>query len=241
MRAQAIARGENPDEVMLRRQREKEESRKRAKFEEKRREKHMEIVTQLLEEDKMKSRSEKKVGRADWQGHWPHDATHQSVTRKRGEKHREKNLHGINTKHTEKDEGENPVISGNDEAVYERGGGETTSDESDDDDNEGEGGRGEGASSETLAQPEINGLWNLHSGTTARQPLEEEEKEEGKGEDGGRERRRKERSKLEQQTLTHVVENLRQSIVKKQVVAGREFKVSSNPTVGDGISRNGND
>ena len=234
LRTQAATQGHNPDEVMLRRKREREESRKRARFEEKRREKHLEIVARLLEEDKMKSRSEKMGEKAHWQG--PHDATQQNGMRKR-EGERKAKLRGLNTKQTEdNNEGAHPAISSNDEAVLERGGGEvveSSSDEYDGDEREGERGEGE-ASGETLAQPEINGLWSLHSETAAQQSLkiEEQEEEEGEGEevkDRGRKRRKKERSKLEQKMLTGVIDNLRQSIVKKQVAAGREFKVSPVP------------
>ncbi|CAI7992695.1 Cilia- and flagella-associated protein 74 [Geodia barretti] len=102
---------------------------------------------------------------------------------------------------------------------------ESSSDEYDGDEREGERREGE-ASGETLAQPEINGLWSLHSETAAQQSHKiEEEGEEGEEvKDGGTKGRKKERSKLEQKTLTGVIDNLRQSIVKRQVVAGREFK-----------------
>ena len=50
------------------------------------------------------------------------------------------------------------------------------------------------------------------------------EEEEGGGERGGR-GRGKGRSKLEQKMLTNVVDNLKKSVVRRQVAAGREFKV----------------
>ena len=233
LRTQAATQGDNPDEVMLRRKREREESRKRAEFEEKRREKHLEIVARLLEEEKMKTRSEKRAEKAHWQGRWPHDATQQNGTRKREGECKAK-LRGLKTKETEDNEGVHPAISSNDEAVLERGGEEvveSSCDEYDGDEREGERREGE-ASGETLAQPEINGLWSLHSETAAQQSHKiEEEGEEGEEvKDGGTKGRKKERSKLEQKTLTGVIDNLRQSIVKRQVVAGREFKVSPIPT-----------
>ena len=59
-----------------------------------------------------------------------------------------------------------------------------------------------------------------------RKKKEIEEGGEGEGgSGGGRERKGRQRSKLEQKMLTDVMDDLKQSIVRKQVVAGREFKV----------------
>ena len=227
MRTQAVLCGDNPDEVMLRRKREKEESKRRSEFEEKRREKHLEIVTKLLEEEKMKKRSEKMAEVAHWQGRWPPEVAHQSVTKQREGEQKTK-LRGLKkSKQMKNDEGENPVISSNNEAVpgMER---EVVESSDESNDGRGEGERGERDDDDSLAQPEIKGLWSLQTETETQQVIQEDEREEVVvDEPGGRTgRRRKERSKLEQKMLTGVVDNLRQSIVKTQVAAGREFKVS---------------
>lgn len=229
LRTQAVLRGDNPDEVMLRKKREKEESKKRSEFEEKRREKHLEIVTKLLEEEKMKKRSEKMAEVAHWQGRWPPEVAQQSVTKQREGEQKTK-LRGLKkSKQMKNDEGENPVISSNNEAVpgMDR---EVVESADESNDGRGEGERGERDDDDSLAQPEIKGLWSFQTETETQQVTQEEEREEVAvvaDEEGGRtRRRRKERSKLEQKMLTGVVDNLRQSIVKTQVAAGREFKVS---------------
>ena len=70
-RRQAVVLGENPDEVLLRKKRDKEFAEKRAEFEDNRKSRHLEIVSKLLEERKVKERAEKLASKSHWKGRWP--------------------------------------------------------------------------------------------------------------------------------------------------------------------------
>ena len=225
LRMEAALRGDDPDEAMLRQTREREISKKRAEFEENRRQRHLEIVAKLLEEETVKKKGCKMAEKAHWKGRWPRE----SGTRQR---ERSQQRGAVKTRHAEGDGGVNPVISDR-EGVIERDDKRDFGSSSEDEGCDGDEGerRERDFDDETLAQPEIDGLWTLptHTETGLKKLLEEKQEEDREEEDVGDERRRgrgKRRSKLEQKMLTDVVENLRQSIVKKQITAGREFKVS---------------
>ena len=156
----AVLDGDNPDEVILRKKRENEFSKKKAQFEENRRQKHVKIVSKLLKEQKLKKRSEKITSKAHWQGRWPSEPTrarHQeNLGREKTHKHGESDSVQV-------DDGANPIISGEDEKQGPGG-------ESSDDDNGDGGVSGEeetqgGGSDQILTEPEIKGLWNRQIGT----------------------------------------------------------------------------
>ena len=237
LREKALMRGEDPNEAILRRKREMDESKKRTKFEKNRRKRHVEIVSRLLQEEKARKRSEKMAAKPHWQGRWTLEGAQQIRSGQRESHHRPKPHQGF--KNVEEDillgeEDGNPTISGNEADP------EGNLNSSDDDENKiecegGNEGEGEGRElGETLAEPEINGLWSLVQEADQHQldNEEEEEKEKEKGEGGegrgGVERvtGKRQKSKLEQKKMSEVVDSLRKSIARKQVAAGREFKVS---------------
>lgn len=226
-RRRAVLEGKNPDEVLLRKKREKEFSKRKAEFEENRRQKHVEIVSKLLKEETQKRKNERLASKLHWQGRWSMEGDRQ--TRRRREVCEMTHKFERGEKFFEGERG-TPVISGNDEI-----GGERCSDEGGSDSGDGESSAsGDGGASgdsggervrdvieldEMLAKPEINGLWAQKESKT-RGP------DEGGSEEGERREGGKTRSKLEQKILRDVVDNLKQSVVKKQVAAGKEFKVS---------------
>ena len=232
LRNQALREGRDPDEMMLRRKREGEESKKWAEFEKNRRRRHVEIVSRLIEEEKMKKKSEKMAEKAHWQGRWSQDETHRTRDSEI-ENHTRPRFVSDKPGKSGGDKGVNPVISGTDEVDRNVG---SSSDDDDNDVAEFVSGEGEIGVGDSLARPEIDGLWSAmptHTKVEEREVFGQEEEEgegvrgegvrgEGvRGEGGGRER-----SKLEEKMMKDVVSNLRQSIVRKQVAAGREFKVS---------------
>ena len=222
LRNQALREGRDPDEMMLRRKREGEESKKWVEFEKNRRRRHVEIVSRLIEEENMKKKSEKMAEKAHWQGRWSQDETHRTRDSEI-ENHTRPRFVSDKPGKSGGDKGVNPVISGTDEV-------DRSVDSSSDDDvadvAEFVSGEEEIGVGDSLARPEIDGLWSAvptHTKVEEREMFgkDEEEGEGVRGEGGGRER-----SKLEEKMMKDVVSNLRQSIVRKQVAAGREFKVS---------------
>ncbi len=65
-RERVLAEGGNPDEELLRRRRMEEFLQQHRQFEQRRKGKEMEIVSQLLEEGKMQKRVEKQMAKAHW-------------------------------------------------------------------------------------------------------------------------------------------------------------------------------
>ena len=225
LRNQALREGRDPDEMMLRRKREGEESKKWAEFEKNRRRRHVEIVSRLIEEEKMKKKSEKMAEKAHWQSRWSQDETHRTRDSEI-ENHTRPRFVSDKPGKSGGDKGVNPVISGTDEV-------DRSVDSSSDDDvadvAEFVSGEGEIGVGDSLARPEIDGLWSAmptHTKVEEREVFGKDEEEGVRGEGGGWERGGRERSKLEEKMMKDVVSNLRQSIVRKQVAAGREFKVS---------------
>ena len=172
-------------------------------------------MSKLLEEEKIKRRTEQLASKSHWKGRWPCEGTQQSHVRAKGVGQRRQkssqqssivnDLHGNDEENPVISEGErreNLESSSEDEAVLD----EREIDEKDFD--------------ETLAKPEIDGLWSQRA---VQQVSEGEEVESASGERG---RRGKGRSKLEQEMLTNVVNSLKHSVVRNQVAAGREFKVT---------------
>ena len=228
-RRRAALDGENPDEVLLRKKREKELAEKKAEFEEKRRQKHVEIVSKLLEEQEHKKKSERLASKPHWEGRWPLEGEQQmkTIPGKLPQK-----THGFKrSSRFRESEGVNPVISANNDTCGEGdiGDGGSDSDGSGASGAKCDGVRADKDVDEVLTKPEIDGLWNQKCSKEARTDGDEEESGDGEKERRGR---GKGRSKLEQKILTDVVDNLKQSVFKKQqVVAGREFKVSHSPPI----------
>ena len=227
LRNQALREGRDPDEMMLRRKREGEESEKWAEFEKNRRRRHVEIVSRLIEEENMKKKSEKMAEKAHWQGRWSQDETHRTRDSEI-ENHTRPRFVSDKPGKSGGDKGVNPVISGTDEVDRSV---DSSSDDDDDDVAEFVSGEGEIGVGDSLARPEIDGLWSAmptHTKVEEREMFgkDEEEGEGVRGEGVRGEGVRGERSKLEEKMMKDVVSNLRQSIVRKQVAAGREFKVS---------------
>ena len=162
-RRQAVLLGENPDEVLLRKKRDKEFAEKRAEFEDNRKQRHLEIVSKLLEERKVKERAEKLALKSHWKGRWPIGVQQPKdvveVKQKDGGKRRNGRQYGEDAERpsfsTGDNEGVDPLITAPEDA---REGDFESSDE------------GEtmeekvihysGSFDETLAKPEIDGLWS---------------------------------------------------------------------------------
>lgn len=164
-RKQAVLDGENPDEVLLRKKRAKEFSKKKAEFEENRKQNHLEIVAKLLDEQKLKKRTEILASKSHWKGRWPLDGARQSDEVRQNEhvRKRKNKFQQRNTVHSPLGgDGDNPLIGANQTGKEEGGGNLESSDEevhvhvglmrecdiaSSDFD-------------ETLTKPEIDGLWS---------------------------------------------------------------------------------
>lgn len=221
-RKQAMLDGYNPDEVVLREKREREFTDKKTEFDSNQRQKHLEIVSKLLEEDKLKKKTEKIAAKAHWQGRWPLDGAQQpemksSHSQRRRTRQRlrindnKAAVHGCSEEVSESVHEEDvPDIAESEKVV-----------------------KGLDCD-EGLDRPEIDGLWNKTGTAIQQMMLEKDEEEEERKGDGCevRGRREKGRSKLEEKMLTSVMDNLKGSIVRRQIAAGKEFKVSLSAVLG---------
>ena len=162
-RRQAVLNGENPDEVLLREKRAREFTKRKTDFEENRKQRHLEIVARLLEEEKVKKRNERLASKDHWKGRWLVAGAEKSESKLRKGRSGSKKLRhkGHNMQNPSENEGVNPLFSGNETGEREGGEGCESSEECD----AGEGVKGEQVINvrdldEVLAKPEIDGLWS---------------------------------------------------------------------------------
>lgn len=199
-REKIIASGGNPDEVFLRRKRLAEFEKSREDFKKRQEQRQLEIVSQLLEEDKVKKRMEKLYSKPHW--HERQELPH-PTKRKTGKRLGRKSKARLAVSHDEDD-----TIGVLDEP--DKGEGVGSSDEEAPGHQDDDGITLTPLHDEVLAEPEIRGLWEDN-------PVIKKQSH-----DGGVKR---EMSKAEMEMMRTAMEKLRRSVVVKQVAAGREFKV----------------
>ena len=226
-KARILAEGGNPDEVFLRRQRAEAFEKNREEFEKKQRERQLEIVSQLLEERKIQKRLEAKLSKSHWQGKGqvPHPSKRRNLHLRKKQR--------VALKDSVVLEGEAPAIIDGDAAAVDEDEGkekrrEIDLESSDEEDHFGgqlQTGAMKATSEETLARPEIQGLWERSERKVTLGRGWGGEGEGGGGTVGGGGVGKVE-SKAEREMRKGVMEKLRKSVVVKQVAAGREFKVS---------------
>ena len=158
-RRQAVLNGDNPDEVLLREKRAREFTKRKTDFEENRKQRHLEIVARLLEEEKVKKRSERLAAKDHWKGRWLVAGEKSESKLRKGRSGSKKMLRNMHN--PSENEGVNPLISGDETGEGEGGEGCESSEECDG----GEGVKGEQVIDvrdldEVLAKPEIDGLWS---------------------------------------------------------------------------------
>ena len=162
-RRQALLNGENPDEVVLSEKRTKEFEKKKAEFEEGRKQRHLEIVSKLLEEQKLKRRSEKLASKPHWKSRWQVEGPTPPSKMRASEfmrRKKRKSKEGTSMLSPPRNDGVNPLISGDEVADGIGGEYESSTGESDDGEVGGVRGSKAGDRSKTLAKPEIDGLWS---------------------------------------------------------------------------------
>ena len=226
-KARILAEGGNPDEVFLKRQRAEAFEKNREEFERKQRERQLEIVSQLLEERKIQKRLEAKLSKSHWhdKGQAPHSSKRRTLHLRKKQR--------VALKHSVALEGDAPAIDGEAIAVDGGDGKEEKKREIDLESSDEEGhfverlqtGAMKPTSEESLAKPEIQGLWERSERKVTLSGGRGGEGEGGGGKvgEGGV---GKVESKAEREMREGVMEKLRKSVVVKQVAAGREFKVS---------------
>ena len=167
LRRRALQSGDNPDEVTLRKKREKEFDEKKREFESNRRQKHLEIVSKLLEEEKKKKKSETLSLKSHWHGRWVSEGAG-GRPGERGRGRGRKRERG-NEKRLEEEEEVVEQSFGDGERESEtRGRNERRSDSEDEKERADDGVISESGereeevvdSEEVFARPEIDGLWN---------------------------------------------------------------------------------
>ena len=231
-KARILAEGGNPDEVFLRRQRAEAFEKNREEFEKKQRERQLEIVSQLLEERKIQKRLEAKLSKSHWhgKGQVPHPSKRRNLHLRKKQR--------VALKDSVVLEGEAPAIIDGDATTVDEDEGkekrrEIDLESSDEEDHFGgqlQTGAMKATSEETLAKPEIQGLWERSERKVTLGGGWGGEREGGGGTVGGGTvgggEVGKVESKAEREMRKGVMEKLRKSVVVKQVAAGREFKVS---------------
>ena len=228
-----IRAGGNPHEEFLKQRRVAEYEAKLAEFAQKQRETEVEMVVRLLAEERQQRRTQRLGARPHWQGRSqvgsvaPSASTpqcpchaHTQVPRlpKKGQKKRMKL--NPSTGHRSSDVQESRTAADTESSEHapppevHREEGEEEGEEVEEE--------GEEVERESLAEPEIRGLWDRKGGSSRPRPiagavLAGEGEEEVAG--------RKPLSKLEREMRKAAMESLRKSVVVRQVAAGREFKV----------------
>ena len=226
-RKQALREGENPDEVILRKKRLKEFEKKREEFEAARKQRHLEIVAGLLEERKVRERAEKVASKAHWKGRWPPGGQEsETIFREEGKGGGRNRNRKTQKTSSDGSTGVAPVISSDNTASVQPGR-ERVESESSEEEEEGLEERGQGVEDveEVMVGPEIEGLWERRK-DGRRGGRGEGGGVGGKGEGGGGGGGGRGRSKMEQEMMATMIEKLKEGVVRTQVAAGREFKVS---------------
>ena len=164
-RRQAVLDSKNPDEVVLQEMRAREFTRKKADFEENRKQRQLEIVAKLLEEEKAKKKKEKLASKDHWKGRWLVAGGEKAESKQREFERRsiERLQKDHNVQNRSGEDGANPLISGSEtgegvggqecESPEESGGHEGVKNEQVIDIKTGD-------LDEVLAKPEIDGLWS---------------------------------------------------------------------------------
>ena len=223
-----VARGGNPSEVALRKKRATEFKETKEAFESRKQERQLEIVAKLLEEEKLSKRRRGHTSKAvphsqqlsligKWQAHkkrkeeWSRNKSEDQPKDEGGtfEKDRHKDGRGTFVEEDTPGEGEVPSRQAGLD-----GDTEMTSSESED----GDLGvvQDTGASKEdSLAEPEIRGLWDANKAWCKKAGPK----------DSSAEAHPSIQTKAEQEMMSRTMESLRQNIVTKQVAGGKEFKV----------------
>ncbi|XP_078697450.1 cilia- and flagella-associated protein 74-like [Branchiostoma floridae x Branchiostoma belcheri] len=212
-RQEVLGEGGNPEEVLLRRKRQKQFERDKEMFEAQQREKQQEIVARIIREEKqMKHR------KAQQPQLWP-DARRDRAKRVQGRKRKSRIIqhytsgsssveYSADVEEVAPTKGPQDklatVSSDDDFSPY----GLTSRDERGDSESDSR----EGEDDENLAQPEFQGLWDQEH-KAYKVP---EDQEVAPKPVGG--------TKMEQQVLQQTLEKHRSGIIRKQVAAGREFK-----------------
>ncbi len=198
-RKRVLSEGGDPDEAILRKQRIESFELSREAFLKKQNERQVEIVNKLLEEEKALKKSEVKLSKSHWRSR--QDEPHPSKKIPSKKRRRVKQLSPITY------EEDAPAISDPNE-MFEDIDTKPESEPLQEPSGPTEGRKildhHDGA---TLIEPEIRGLWEKDTKTVSIV--------------------KKERSKMETVMMQEAMEKLKKSNVTKQVVAGREFKVSS--------------
>ncbi|XP_078615785.1 cilia- and flagella-associated protein 74-like [Branchiostoma floridae x Branchiostoma japonicum] len=212
-RQDVLGEGGNPEEVLLRRKRQKQFEREKETFEAQQREKQQEIVARIIREEKqMKHR------KAQQPQLWP-DARRDRAKRVQGRKRKSRIIqhytsgsssveYSADVEEVAPTKGPQDklatVSSDDDFSPY----GLTSRDERGDSESDSR----EGEDDENLAQPEFAGLWDQeHKAYKVPEDHEVPPKPIGG-------------TKMEQQVLQQTLEKHRSGIIRKQVAAGREFK-----------------
>lgn len=196
-RERILSKGGNPDQIFLRKQRVKSLELSKEAFLKKQTERQVEIINKLLEEEKKLKKAEKTFSKSHW--HSRQECPHPTKRLSRKKPHRVKYI-----AHTSDIQEDNiPSSSTSDEVIHEKN------------DNKAVQYKVEtsatkpavstiGVDEANLVEPDIRGLWEGQSSPSVRS---------------------KEQSKIKAEKMTVAMEKLKKSIVRKQVVTGREFKV----------------
>ena len=225
-RERIVADGGNPEEVFLRRQRADQFEKERQKFKEQQDQRQLEIVTRLLEEERVQKRLKKDQSKSHWHGRQktkPHPSKKNLVDggksrRKRNEVDSELSGTGDERDGDEGEGGDGSEI----EVTFEDEDKVRRPDKGSSSSDEGDGSEKvdditlEALDEENLLEPEIKGLWE-----TA--PVIK--KKESVHADVGEARMKREKSKAEIEMMQRAMEKLKKSAIITQVAGGREFKV----------------
>ena len=195
--------GGNPDEVLLRKQRVESFGLSKEAFLKKQSERQVEIINKLLEEEKMLKKAEEKLSKSHWYGkqQCPHPSKRLSSKKPRRVKSLQRHSATSPDKASPIDKAVEPITLSERDLS-------TSPVVHEDTLKEGKVHPEQIAitnKEESLAEPEIRGLW-----------------EKGQSSVGMIKR---ERSKVEEEMMREAMDKLKKSNVIKQVVAGREFKV----------------
>ena len=215
-RERIIAEGGNPEEVFLMRKRASQFEKEKKEFKEKQNQRQLEIVSKLLEEEKLQKRLEKVQSKSHWHSRQqiPHPSKRNLQAGAKKRKKREiSDDQSILTSNAEQDVQEGDAVS---EAKLEEKSKrkQLALDSSD-----------EEFGGDLLDRSKLGSL-NKDKDSRVEQEIKGEDPIVKKGEEGlGEGRVKREKSKAEMEMMQRAMEKLKKSAIIKQVAGGREFKV----------------
>ena len=211
-RERIIAEGGNPEEVSLMRKRASQFEKEKKGFKEKQNQRQLEIVSKLIEEEKLQKRLEKVQSKSHWHSRQqrPHPSKRnlQAGTKKR-KKRENPDDQGIPTSNAEMDIQEGDIVS--EAKVEEKSKNKKLAlDSSDEEFGSGLLDRSKlDKAKDSRMEPDIKG----------EDPVVKKRDEEGAI--------KREKSKAELEMMQRAMEKLKKSAIIKQVAGGREFKVGN--------------